>query len=307
MDIKYFQLINAIVEQGSLSLAAERLNLTPSALSHQLKELESSLDSLIFHRIRKKMILTDEGEIFYKYGKEIISKINSLKSELQSGEQDKTITISLDTYTNYYWLSDLKNRINRLFPFLHIKTHTFNHHNSQKLLENGDVDIVISGYIINNPGYVHFPVKKDKLVLIHPKSPDLNHKDQISVFELNDLGPKIITHCHTDERSYILEKTFQGEIIQNPSLVQYDLTDMVIHNINLGEGFGIFSKWAVEPYIQNRSNIQIKEFEEDLSKTWFAIYKKNCNESFIGEIAKIIKETLEFNRSFTFTRELAYA
>ena len=48
MEIKYFRLIKAIVEEGSIANSAEKLFLTQSALSHQLRELEEKLKFKVF-------------------------------------------------------------------------------------------------------------------------------------------------------------------------------------------------------------------------------------------------------------------
>jgi len=52
--IHHFRLVDTIVEEGTLTKAAEALHLTQSALSHQLKELERELDIPIFYRKGKK-------------------------------------------------------------------------------------------------------------------------------------------------------------------------------------------------------------------------------------------------------------
>ena len=65
MELKYFRLIKAIEEEGSLANSSERLFLTQSALSHQLRELEERLGFKVFHRTRNKWKLTQEGAPAY--------------------------------------------------------------------------------------------------------------------------------------------------------------------------------------------------------------------------------------------------
>jgi len=57
IEIRHLKLIDTIGEVGTLKDAAERLFLTPSALSHQLKELESRLETKIFYRVKNKLLL----------------------------------------------------------------------------------------------------------------------------------------------------------------------------------------------------------------------------------------------------------
>jgi LysR family transcriptional regulator, regulator for metE and metH len=65
MEIRHLKLIKAIVEEGSITKAIDRLHLTQSALSYQLKEAEQQLGTAIFLRVNKKMVLTKAGEKIY--------------------------------------------------------------------------------------------------------------------------------------------------------------------------------------------------------------------------------------------------
>jgi len=69
MEIKHLKLIETVSEEGSLTKAVDKLFLTQSALSHQLKEMESQLGTQVFHRVNKKLVLTGAGKIVLKSAK----------------------------------------------------------------------------------------------------------------------------------------------------------------------------------------------------------------------------------------------
>lgn len=73
-----------IVEQGSIVAASEKLNLTQSAMSHQLKKLEDSLEKKLFKRTGRKLVLTEEGEQVYKYAKQIFRKSEEMIQVVKS-------------------------------------------------------------------------------------------------------------------------------------------------------------------------------------------------------------------------------
>ena len=76
MEIRHLRLIKAIVEEGSITKAIDKLHLTQSALSHQLKEAEYQLGTKIFLRTNKKLILTKAGEKLYAIANEILDKLS---------------------------------------------------------------------------------------------------------------------------------------------------------------------------------------------------------------------------------------
>ncbi|HHH12985.1 MAG TPA: LysR family transcriptional regulator, partial [Thiolapillus brandeum] len=58
IDLKHLRTLSALAETGSLTAAAERLHLTQSALSHQLKALEAQLGAPLFVRKSRPLRLT---------------------------------------------------------------------------------------------------------------------------------------------------------------------------------------------------------------------------------------------------------
>ncbi|HEY6247703.1 MAG TPA: LysR family transcriptional regulator [Pyrinomonadaceae bacterium] len=58
LEVRHLRLIRAIAEEGSVTRAGNRLFLTQSALSHQLRDIETKLGVTLFDRVNKKMLLT---------------------------------------------------------------------------------------------------------------------------------------------------------------------------------------------------------------------------------------------------------
>src|SRR6187431_553153 len=106
MEIRHLRLIKAIVEEGGITKAIDKLHLTQSALSHQLKEAELQLGTRIFLRQNKKLILTKAGEKLYETATEIIDKLTETEKQIKSlvfGEAGE-IRISTECYSSYHWL-----------------------------------------------------------------------------------------------------------------------------------------------------------------------------------------------------------
>ena len=61
LEVRHLSLVNEIAATGSVTRAAERLHLTQSALSHQLRDIESRLGLQLFLRLGKRMVLTPAG------------------------------------------------------------------------------------------------------------------------------------------------------------------------------------------------------------------------------------------------------
>ena len=75
MEIRHLRLVKEVAEKGSLTKAMDKLFLSQSALSHQLKEIESQLGAPLFHRINKKLVLTGAGKIILESAEKILEEL----------------------------------------------------------------------------------------------------------------------------------------------------------------------------------------------------------------------------------------
>ena len=61
-----------VVEVGSFARAAERLNISTSAVSRQVAELEAHLDARLLHRTTRRLSLTEAGQSFYEHAVQLL-------------------------------------------------------------------------------------------------------------------------------------------------------------------------------------------------------------------------------------------
>lgn len=87
IEVRHLKLIEAINRLGSLKKAAGALFLTQSALSHQLKQLETSVGAPIFHRTNNQLHFTPFGKIFYESTIEILSKFDALEHIVEENKR----------------------------------------------------------------------------------------------------------------------------------------------------------------------------------------------------------------------------
>ncbi len=86
MDLKYLNTFRVIVEEGSFSKAAKRLNYTQPTITFQIGQLEQELSISLFEKIGRKMVLTQAGKRLIPYVDDVLSSVN----RLQYFEEDLT-------------------------------------------------------------------------------------------------------------------------------------------------------------------------------------------------------------------------
>jgi len=82
LDIRVLKYFLAIVQEGNITKAAEKLHITQPTLSRQLMDLENELETSLFIRGKRQIILTDSGILFQQRAKEIVSLFDKTKRDL---------------------------------------------------------------------------------------------------------------------------------------------------------------------------------------------------------------------------------
>lgn len=134
----------------SYTRAAEELNVTQSAVSHQIRHIEELWEIQLFERRGRRLVLTEAGHALVPIIREFLQRLNSTLEELAGAADDETgsLRISLLQSFAFKWLVPRLGEFNRQHPEINVWIST-----SEELtdLHREDVDLAI------RLGYGHWP------------------------------------------------------------------------------------------------------------------------------------------------------
>ncbi len=137
----------AIVDNGSFSLAAEKVHRTQSAISMQIKKLEEMLDKTLFIRDRKEILLTADGKILLGYARKILQLSEEAVLLLKRPELCGSIEIGLpDDYAPRF-LPQILARFSRTHPSVEVKVCCESSSQLNQKLRKGEIDLAIMSSI----------------------------------------------------------------------------------------------------------------------------------------------------------------
>ena len=76
-----------VAEYGSVTLASQKLFVTQSAVSKQIKNLEDTLDLSLFNRVNKKLVLTANGNVLFSCCQQVFAKLDDCLVDLSNHDQ----------------------------------------------------------------------------------------------------------------------------------------------------------------------------------------------------------------------------
>ncbi|WP_222982466.1 LysR family transcriptional regulator [Flagellimonas meishanensis] len=277
MEIRHLRLVVEVHKLGTLSKASEVLCLSQSALSHQLKEFEAEVGMVVFHRVNKRLVISETGEVVLRYAKLILKRLEELNSSLMEikGEEKGSIRISLEAYTSYYWFPSILRKFHKTYPNIEITINTENSTRPLHLLESNNLDFAIMVYQPSESYFESVPVLRDELVVVLPNSHILSKRNYLEARDF--VEEVIITHSGKNQKDKVLEKAFGAKEINPLKYIHIGNTQSILEMVNEGLGVAILSKWAISKYIGEKKLKLIKFGKNGTFRNWYWVYLKNRN------------------------------
>jgi LysR family transcriptional regulator for metE and metH len=269
MEIRHLRLIKAIVEEGSITKAIDKLHLTQSALSHQLKEAEYQLGTKIFLRTNKKLILTKAGEKLYEIANEILDKLSETELQIKQmvfGEYGE-IRISTECFSSYHWLPSVLKQFHHLYPNVELKIVTeATHYPLQKLLDNV-IDIGIVSDQIKDDRIKYLELFQDEVVMAVSENHVWATKKYVIAEDF--ANEHLIIHSLPLETVTIHQLVLAPAKITPKKITPLPLTEASIEMVKADMGVMSMAKWALQPYLKNSSIKVVKIGKNGLKRKHF--------------------------------------
>ena len=169
MNLSKYEALTAVVEQGSLTLAARELGCTQSAVSHSLESLEKELGFPILKRSRAGVSLTTEGERLMPSVRALLSSAEQLEQTAAAirGLDAGMVRIGAFTSVAVHWLPVVLKEFQTDYPNVDFRLLNGDYHDVEQWLQDGSIDI---GFV-NVPCALDcecIPLMEDRLLAILP-------------------------------------------------------------------------------------------------------------------------------------------
>lgn len=122
MDWDKLRIFHAVADAGSLTHAGDVLHLSQSAVSRQIRALEESLNTTLFHRHARGLILTEQGELLFDATQAMVRRLDATAARIRDSEDEVFGELRVTTTTGFgtLWLAPRLPKLYAKFPALKI-------------------------------------------------------------------------------------------------------------------------------------------------------------------------------------------
>ncbi|SDI40241.1 DNA-binding transcriptional regulator, LysR family [Alteribacillus persepolensis] len=295
MNIDSLKVFCLVVEEKSVSKAAELSYITQPAVTRQMRQLEEFYGLPLFFRTNNKLTVSEAGRALYPIAKSIIKDYEHSIQLMENfkGNQQFTLHIGASQTVGEYRLPRLLGDFKQTTPEAWLYLTTSNTADIMKKVERDEVHVgIVEDYVPENTD-LHVEVfMEDELILIaSPHHPWKSRKDGIQLKEIVD-EQLIRRQAVSELRLRVEEELRRHEIIDKiESYFEVETTQAVKSAVEAGLGISFISRLAAKRELETGHLIEVPVKDTALDRKIYML-KKNLRFPHLGteKFFKFLKE-----------------
>lgn len=245
IEFRHLRTIKAIHDHGGVARAADMLNITQSALSHQIKGLEDQAGVELFVRRSKPMRLSAAGMRLLRLAEQVLPQIEALTEEFAALRDGKTgrLHIAIECHACFEWLFPVLESFRKRFPDVDVDIRPGLAFDALPALMKEEVDVVISSDPEDLPGVTFSPLFDYNPVFVAASSHPLAEKPFVEAEDFR--GQTLITYPVDRARLDVFSQLLTPARVEPAAIRQVELTAVILLLVASNRGVTVLPDWVV--------------------------------------------------------------
>ena len=245
IEFRHLRTIRAIHDAGGLARAAEQLNMTQSALSHQVKGIEEQAGVELFVRRSKPLRLSAAGQKLLAAAEEILSRIAALEAEFAGLVQGKAgrMHIAIECHACFEWLLPVLEAFRKAWPDVDVDIRPGLAFDAMPALRREEVDLVVSSDPEDLEGTDFTPLFDYEPVFVAAASHPLAAREVIEAEDFR--GQVLITYPVERARLDVFSQLLTPAKVEPAAIRQVELTAVILLLVASNRGVAVLPDWVV--------------------------------------------------------------
>lgn len=245
IEFRHLRTIKAIHDIGGLARAADQLNITQSALSHQIKGIEDQAGVELFVRRSKPLKLSAAGMKMLAAAEEILPRVTALEAEfsgLIAGSAGR-LHIAIECHACFEWLFPVLEQFRKAWPEVDVDIRPGLAFDALPALRKEEVDLVVSSDPEELPETDFTPLFDYEPVFVASAQHPLAKKQVIEAEDF--IGETLITYPVDRARLDVFSQLLIPAKVEPATVRQIELTAVILLLVASNRGVAVLPDWVV--------------------------------------------------------------
>jgi LysR family transcriptional regulator for metE and metH len=293
LELRHLKTLQALREAGNLSRAAQLLNVTQSALSHQLKSLEDHYGTSVFERKSSPVSFTAPGQRLLRLADAVLPQVDEAERDVSRLVQGAAgdLRIAVECHTCFDWLMPAMDGLRTRWPEVELDIVSGFHADPVGLLHQGRAEVAIVSEPAEDQesGVVFLPLFSFEIVALLPQGHALLQRPALQADDF--AGQTLITYPVPDDMLDVVRRVLRPAGIV-PARRTTELTVAILQLVASGRGIAALPLWAVKSYLDRGYVASQRIGGEGLTGRLYAAVPQRLRElPYVAEFVSLMRET----------------
>ncbi|CAH1082965.1 LysR family transcriptional regulator [Candidatus Nitrotoga sp. 1052] len=294
LELRHLRMLEALVGSGNLSRAAQRLHLTQSAISHQVKQIEDHYGVLLFERKTQPLRLTAAGQRLHALAEGVLAQVAEAERDIArivEGQAGR-LRVAVECHTCFEWLMPAMDVFREHWPEVELDLVSGFHVDPLALLREDRADLaVVSEYRKN--GMTYHPLFGFEIVGIVSCLHKLAQKEYLTARDFAD--ETLVTYPVPEEMLDVIRNFLKPHGVE-PKRRTAELTVAILQLVASRRGISAMPNWAVQSYLKTGYVQGMRLGKEGLFGELYAVtHVEAAQAAYMQDFLETVR-TVSFNR-----------
>jgi LysR family transcriptional regulator, regulator for metE and metH len=270
LELRHLRTIKAIHETGGLARAADTLNITQSALSHQIKAIEEQAGVELFVRRSKPMTLSAAGQRLLRLAERVLPEVEAMEQDLLNLQRGKTgrLHIAIECHACFEWLMPVLEQFRHAWPDVDVDIKAGLAFEAMNALDREEVDIVITSDPEKASGVDFSPLFDYQPVFVARADHPLAAKSWVEAEDFRD--ETLIAYPVDRSKLDIFKLLLMPAGVEPRAIRRVELTAVILLLVASGRGVTVLPDWVLRGVKVSSDYITRPITEQGLTRRMFA-------------------------------------
>ena len=299
LEFRHLRTIRAIHDCGGLARAADRLNITQSALSHQVKNLEDQIGVELFVRRSKPMTLSAAGQRLLRLAEQVLPQVEAVEQDFAGLKSGKTgrLHIAIECHACFEWLFPVLEQFRRAWPEVDVDIRPGLQFQALPALQKEEVDLVVSSDPEILAGVEFAPLFDYEPVFLASSSHPLAAKPYVEAEDF--VGETLITYPVERPRLDVFSQLLTPAGVEPAAIRQVELTAVILLLVASNRGVSVLPDWVVREVRYNSDYVTRPLTAKGVTRRLYAAVREvDASKPFMAHVLRLMRtEPLKLQRS----------
>ncbi|MGR3617077.1 MAG: LysR family transcriptional regulator [Paracoccaceae bacterium] len=288
IEFRHLRTIKAIHENGGLARAADQLNITQSALSHQIKGLEDQAGVELFLRRSKPMKLSPAGLRLLRLANQVLPQVEAMQVEFSSLRDGETgrMHIAIECHACFEWLFPVLEAFRRNWADVDVDIRPGLAFDALPALQKEEVDLVVSSDPEDIPGVEFIELFDYAPVFVASAQHPLAQNPFIEAEDF--VGQTLITYPVEKSRLDVFSQLLTPAGVEPQFIRQVELTAVILLLVASNRGVSVLPDWVVREVKYSSDYVTRPLTETGIARRLYAaIRSEDRDKPYVEELLRL--------------------